>query len=124
MAWGPTARSPPAAMVFVYARGPVCLYPDMQLPQVIHSCPFDLRVPLRLDSWETFGQRFLVDSWSLHACQGPGLRGPGAVGLRVTSTGAAVSTPGEDELTQEIYCRGEEQRAKEGTWGVLSFGDR
>lgn len=46
------------------------------------------------------------------------------MGLRVISTGVVVSTPGEDEITQEIYCRGEEQRAKEGTWGVLSFRDR
>lgn len=112
MAWEPTAHSPPAAMVFVYARGPVYLYPDMQFPQVVHSCPFYLRVPLRLDSWETFGQRFLVDSWPLHACRGPGLRGTGAVGLRVTSTGAVVSTPGEDEITQEIYCRGKSKGPK------------
>jgi hypothetical protein len=44
------------------------------------------------------------------------------VGLRVTSTGVVVSTPGEDEITQDICCRREEQRAKEGTWGVLPQG--
>lgn len=40
------------------------------------------------------------------------------MGLRVTSTGAVVSTPGEDEITRDSCCRGEEQRAKEGTWGA------
>lgn len=38
-----------------------------------------------------------------------GLEGPElCVGLRVTSTGVVVSTPGEDEITQDICCREEE----------------
>lgn len=41
------------------------------------------------------------------------------MGLRVTSTGVVVSTPGVDEITQDICCRGEEPRATEGTWGAL-----
>lgn len=70
MAWGPTAGSPPATMVFVYACGSTRLYPDMQLSllyTVVHSYPFYLKMPLKLDSWETFGQKFLVDSWPLYA---------------------------------------------------------
>lgn len=51
-------------------------------------------------------------------------RGAGAGNLGALSTWVVVSTMGEDEVTQEMVQREEEQRAKEGTLGVPAFRDR